>query len=354
MKKLFRIIIILFGILLAAAILLFAALVITEYRPSDVEAIVPEGTLAGQSVRAGEDLTFLTWNIGYAALGKDSDFVMDGGGKVPAANRETVGKYLDGIKSTVASNSDADILMFQEVDASSSRSFRINECEALSKGIHSYALNYSCIFVPFPWPPFGTVNSGLLTTSDYDMSSAERIALPCPFSWPVSAANLKRCLLVSRFPVEGSEKELVVVNLHLEAYAGSEGKRAQAEKLKDFIVSEFEKGNYVIAGGDFNQLFPGSVESYPNVHTDLWDVPLLDEADLEKGFSYICDLETPSCRLLNQPYDPSDTANTQYYVIDGFIVSPNVQVNSVETLDAGFEYSDHNPVKLSAVLLPEN
>lgn len=38
------------------------------------------------------------------------------------------------------------------------------------------------------------------------------------------------------------------------------------------------------------------------------------------------------------------------YTIDGFIVSPNVEVTSVETLDAGFAYSDHNPVKLQVKL----
>ena len=54
----------------------------------------------------------------------------------------------------------------------------------------------------------------------------------------------------------------------------------------------------------------------------------------------------PTCRLLNQPYDPSDTAHTQYYVIDGFILSPNVEVKSVSTIDCGFENSDHNPVEL--------
>lgn len=39
--------------------------------------------------------------------------------------------------------------------------------------------------------------------------------------------------------------------------------------------------------------------------------------------------------------------NTQYYVIDGFIISPNVELLDVETLDLGFENSDHNPVIIS-------
>jgi hypothetical protein len=42
--------------------------------------------------------------------------------------------------------------------------------------------------------------------------------------------------------------------------------------------------------------------------------------------------------------------NTQYFSIDGFLVSPNVDVASVKTLDLGFEYSDHNPVLLTVSL----
>lgn len=31
-------------------------------------------------------------------------------------------------------------------------------------------------------------------------------------------------------------------------------------------------------------------------------------------------------------------------MLDGFIVSPNIEVLSVETQSLGFRYSDHNPV----------
>ena len=43
--------------------------------------------------------------------------------------------------------------------------------------------------------------------------------------------------------------------------------------------------------------------------------------------------------------------NTQYYVIDGFIISPNVRLEFVKTLDLGFENSDHNPVHIQVTLL---
>ena len=290
-------------------------------------------------------LEILSWNIGYAGLGKDSDFFMDGGKEVQAADGETVYSYLDGIADFLK-DEDPDLLMLQEVDRNSKRTYGMDEAAILARGESAFAYNYSCPFVPYPMPPIGRVNSGLLTSTDFAIADAQRLALPCPFDWPVRTANLKRCLLVSYLPIEGSDKQLVLVNLHLEAYDDGEGKLAQTKMLLDFVSAEYEKGNYVIAGGDFNQTFPGSMEKYPIVHDDYWVPGMLDGADLPEGWSYVYDVDSPTCRLLNRPYDVNDTENNQHYVLDGFIVSPNVEVESVENVDLQFRYSDHNPVKL--------
>ncbi len=298
---------------------------------------------------AGQSLDVISWNIGYAGLGKASDFFMDGGKQVRAAGPNIMGGYLNGIADTLSAG-DYDLVLLQEVDVASSRTFNVNQVQRLARGSSVHALNYSCPFVPYPLPPIGKVNSGLFTTTDLHIEQADRISLPCPFSWPIRVANLKRCLLVSYLPIDGSEQQLVLVNLHLEAYDDGAGKVAQTKQLMDFLQSEYDKGNYVIAGGDFNQIFPGSLEVYPNTHPELWEPGVLDEAALPAGFSFAYDLAVPSCRLLNQPYDPADTANTQHYVIDGFILSPNVKLESVETLDLGFENSDHNPVHIQVTL----
>ena len=79
---------------------------------------------------------------------------------------------------------------------------------------------------------------------------------------------------------------------------------------------------------------------------------MLEEDSIPEGFSYVFDDSVPTCHLLNQPYKPADNANTQYYVIDGMIVSPNVKVEQAETLDERFVYSDHNPVRCVLTLQP--
>ena len=64
-------------------------------------------------------------------------------------------------------------------------------------------------------------------------------------------------------------------------------------------------------------------------------------------WQFMMDETVPSCRLLNEPYN---AATAQHYVIDGFILSRNVRVEHIETLDLGFENSDHNPVSLQVTL----
>lgn len=184
-----------------------------------------------------------------------------------------------------------------------------------------FALNYSCDYVPYPvTEPIGRVHSGVATYSRYDITAATRYRLPCPFSWPVRIANLKRCLLVTRIPIDDSEQELVLVNLHLEAYDDGEGKEAQTAMLLQILQEEYVKGNYVIAGGDFNQSFPDGHGPLSHCSGADWTPGTL--GDLPAGWRYAWDSAAPTCRLLNQPYS-AGSSGTQFYVIDGFILSPN-------------------------------
>ena len=352
-----------FGVLLLVLVLIvalfFGFLTVTQLNPETEGANVKlmlDRDESNRTYAEGDQISVLSWNVGYSALGKESDFFMDGGEQTRPESKAVVEKNLAGIIDTIRSKN-ANFTLLQEVDSGSTRSYGVVETNEIANATglkNVYALNYKCAFVPFPWPPLGKVSSGLLTLSTAaEISGAERVALPSPFSWPVSTANLKRCLCVTRIPLENSDKQLVLVNLHLEAYDDGEGKIAQTKVLTEYLRAEYEAGNYVIAGGDFNQTFPGGLDVYPMVDANYWAPGTLDDSNLPgEGWQFAYDTATPTCRLLNMPYDPADPA-TQYYVIDGFILSPNVQLGSVETQNEQFAYTDHNPVLLNVTLVAD-
>ncbi len=350
-KKLFKIAGILLLVVVVAALGLLGYLTIFEFYPKETVKI---DTTKGENTLLefdGGTFTVLTMNVGYYGLGKESDFFMDGGKMSLAPSKETVLKNYDGIKEILAANS-PDFTFLQEVDEQAKRNYFVNGVEKLKadfKQSTAFAYNYKVDYVPYPWPPMGKIYSGLLTMAKYELNDCERIPLPCPFKWPIRVANLKRGLLLSRVPIKGSDKEIVLINFHLEAYDSGEGKIEQTKKLLSVLEEEYKKDNYVIAGGDFNQIFPKSDERYVNTHENLWLPGKLNQEEMGE-FVLVWDETAPTCRLLNKPYDPSDKENTQYYIIDGFLVSPNVTASAKTIETHNFEFADHNPVLLTAEL----
>ena len=377
-QKILRVVLLVIGALLLIVVGFLGWFTINEYKPADVEKVqvdTTEGT--GKKLKAGDTVSILTWNMGYGALGDNADFFMDGGTSVMTATKERMEVNVAGYEGAISSVN-PDIIFIQEIDLHSKRSYNENQYTKIQGEypiltqeknkedadfngyVTTFAYNFKAKFVPYPFPEtIGNVEGGLSTISKYEISDAERISLPCPFSWPVSTVNLKRCLLVNRTPVydkDGNDtgKEFVFVNLHLEAYDDGEGKKAQTEQLKNFLQAEYDKGNYVIAGGDFNQTFSNvDTSAYPihNEIPDVWTPGSIDVNDIGSDFQCLMDNTNPTCRSLDKPYkNLENIADFQYYTIDGFIVSNNVKVNSINTYSAGFAASDHNPVGLNITI----
>jgi endonuclease/exonuclease/phosphatase family metal-dependent hydrolase len=344
------------GTLLLIVVVIAAAgigyLTYAEYKPADRETVAVDGS-AAKTLYADVPLTVLSWNVGYGALGDNADCFLDGGKMVISADVPRVKSNLEGMVNAIAAEK-PDIFFLQEVDVEATRSHHINELESIRTAFPAYATsfanNFKVAYIPYPIPPLGKVDAGIATFSTYPVTSSERIQLPCPFTWPMRVVNLKRCLLVSRIPVANSGKELVLVNLHLEAYDSGEGKIAQTKMLVEFINGERAKGNYVIAGGDFNQTFSNvDTSMYPTRGGD-WMPGLIDTNEIGGGWQFLMDNKTPTCRTLKEPYVGADKSTFQYYMIDGFIVSDNIHVESLETVDLDFVCTDHNPVVLKFTL----
>ncbi|MBB6481466.1 endonuclease/exonuclease/phosphatase family protein [Spirochaeta isovalerica] len=322
-------------------------LTITDYRPDLITSA--EMTNQGQSPRTSESLTIINWNLGYGGLGENMDFFMDGGTGVRAPEAEYLTNW-QGIETFIRKNT-ADVYFFQEMDRKSTRSYKNDQYEITAELLAGYnrtfAPNYKVKYIPSPTivgTQYGSVLSGLALFSRFPFSQSLRYSLPGNYKWPKSVFFLDRCLLVSTATVSGG-KEVVFINAHLSAYdKGGFLKKDQLKFLKDLAEKEYGDGKYVIIGGDWNSYMPGtdgatfkSEEKAPDFYQ-----PLPPDWQME-GWTWGADRSTPTNRSLAAPYKAGETFTT---VIDGFLLSPNLELKSINTIDLNFKHTDHNPLRL--------
>lgn len=331
MKRILKLLafLIMLPLLYVASNLLYSTL--ADFTPPEHEEV---RVFNPQSAVPDSVVTLLTWNIGYAGLGVESDFFYDGGVSVRMSEQLTR-KNMEGILQTLTSLDSVDIIMLQEVDTFSKRSWWANEFEEISAALPSHSgaftLNYQVDFVPIPWTdPMGRVKGGLASFSRFGMGTPVRHQLPSSFPWPDRIYFLDRCLLVKRIPLSNG-RELVVINLHNSAF-DEEGtlKAAELAYLKELLLEEEAKGNPTIVGGDWNQGAPG---------TGFDEVP----AELLPGWKWAFDARVGTNRALKAAYEAGVTPT---FVIDHYLVSSGLEVEEVRTIDMGFIYSDHQPVYL--------
>jgi endonuclease/exonuclease/phosphatase family metal-dependent hydrolase len=347
LKKILKAVLIIIIVLVLGFIGLIVYAMISDYKPEGKEVI----TQSDNPSLLNDSLTFsfLTWNIGYAGLDKDMDFFKDGGIKVitPENNfRENFSR----IEDFLSKNDTIDFIYIQEIDRDSKRSYRVDEYENISKKLQGYnpffAVNYDVFFVPAPpLKPMGKVVSGLATFSKYTPESSARYSLPGDFGFPTQLFYLDRCFMVNRYKLSGG-KELVLINTHNEAFDEGDIRKAQMETMRDYIMNEYNSGNYVIAGGDWNQYPPDFVPAFPKnqVNTSLMAI----ESDFLPGkWKWVFDPTSPSNRSVVAAYDPATTTTD---VRDFFVLSPNLESVSVKCYNLGFANSDHNPVIIKVKL----
>ncbi len=162
------------GVLLISLVGLLLAF---EWRPEQfMETPVSGGGEVSGEVP--EQLTLVSWNIGYAGLGKDADFFMDGG---KMARPPDVGVVRDNLLAACeyVGKNPADIVLLQEVDSDASRTFGIDQIGAIARVLPGFfyarAINFKVPWIPYPLlSPIGRVESGLLTLSRYKPSSPKQ------------------------------------------------------------------------------------------------------------------------------------------------------------------------------------
>jgi endonuclease/exonuclease/phosphatase family metal-dependent hydrolase len=310
----------------------------TEYKPADIEeALILNKNKQGIIDSSGL-IKIFTWNIGIGSATKDK-------GVFSSNNIDTTDSLEKNKKNieNIILQKNYDLIMLQEAPLDFARYFT-------EKQINSYNSYYAYNIKESLFPGRGNISIGLTTLTQYQPIMAKRIKLPGLLPWPVNLFTYKRCLLETRYPYKN--KELVVYNVHIEFFDNQEKVRTQELNfIKEKILEEYTKGNYVIAGGDWNLVLPGvnrkAFSPYQSPEFIAQAIKKFHPDWTPKGWDWVYPLDIPTIRSTDTAYKKGKNYTT---VIDGFIISPNIAIISSNGVDLGFEYSDHQPVDIEIKL----
>lgn len=331
-----------FIVLLLIPIILIAYLKITEYKPQDIEnsRIIKNNN----SAKTKKIMTITTLNTGYSSLDKSQDFFLEGGKGSRCVSRDKTQSNLKKMVKMLR-EIDSDFYFLQEVDETSRRSCFTNQVRYIAKKFNdfnsSYVNNYKVRYVPVPlFKPMGSVISGLLSLSRYKITESKRYQLRGDESFFRRLFFLKRCMMVNKITCKDG-KELILINIHLSAYDKSGHiRKIQCAHLSEFINEISKTNKHVIIGGDWNHLLDNSI--YKDDMPD-W-VGLLPEGLFEASYKIVYDKNVNTVRSGDMPYKKGQNFET---IIDGFLVSPAIEIVNIETTDHEFKYTDHNPVTMA-------
>lgn len=322
-------------------------IIVTDYNPDLIEDSVI--LRDNENSIIGSTFTVTTFNIGYGGLDKDQDFFMDGGTMGHSKSEKQTEVNLSAFESFIDVQN-SDFYFLQEVDVKGSRSFNVNQQESILNEFNDYSSTYSYNFkakyIPIPISdPIGSAYSGLMNLSRFSPDLSKRYKLPGIEPFPKRYFDLDRSIMEDVYTLENGKK-LYMINIHLSAYdKGGLIRAEQVQFLIDYINDIYDDGeSYIIFGGDWNHLLDSNKyeENMPE-----WVATLPDNL-FDTGFTLAYDTTVNTVRSNDTAYIQGVNFET---VIDGFLVSPNIRIDSVIGNNLEFANSDHNPVTLTFTLL---
>ena len=333
-------------------------------------------------VNVGDTYKALTYNIGFGAYSQDYTFFLDTGydrdgnetcGHWSKARSKDEVLYNTNGAISLAESTGSDFIFFQEVDTNSTRSYHVNQYDKIVDKFNSFdnvfAKNFHSAYLPYPlYDMHGKVNAGLTTISKYQIQNAERKQYTISDSLS-KLFDLDRCFSVSEINVNNGKK-LYIVNSHMSAYdKGGEIRTKQVAELNKFLQEKKDSNDYVVVGGDWNHDLltynPEFSYTEENIPFDVgkkvpdWVSYYFDKdgkSPLVDGYKVVASDNYPTCRNNDIEYQPGESF---VCVVDGFIVSENIQVVSHANVQSpkgkkgvqGFAYADHDPAQLEFKLL---
>ncbi|MDA3905369.1 MAG: endonuclease/exonuclease/phosphatase family protein [Bacteroidales bacterium] len=238
-----------------------------------------------------------------------------------------------------------DIIGFQEIDVFAKRSFYYNQPDSLGINLEylngSLAVNWDKKYVPFPYWPF-QYHFGKLISAQYVMSNLEilendYVVLPKPVNAPFyyNAFYLDR--LIQKTWVKTSKGELLVMNVHLEAFD-------QETRIMhvDAVIEEYLKYTDelpVLLIGDFNSRAMGPEGSLNESARKMFEVSGVGVAIADSMFAI-----DP---IRNYTFSSGDPVEKIDYI---FYNTKYIKKLDAKVVQEAGEASDHFPVWMQFVL----
>lgn len=259
-----------------------------------------------------DDVLLLTYNIGDCTFG-DSIF------SIPKYQAE---ENLTGIISLLE-DGNYDICLFQESDWINLTNYFINPSKRIADHFSEYSYIYGSNSNLFNY-----MDNGNMNLVQYE-SQNQCLDVPHRGEGILNDYFLVHKLLIeTRIKIRNTDKELIVYNIHLAPYSQNYlVRREQIKYILKLANLEYEFGNYVVIGGDWNI----DLQSEWVIKTEMRDIFGDNPWPFEKLNS-----------ATHQKFD--EYGNKVIQSIDGFLYSPNLKGN-VQNLE-DFTYSDHSPVEL--------
>jgi len=224
---------------------------------------IEDGTLyTANSITTPPDavnqIKVMTWNIRFGA-GRIPWFG-DSCGERVILSKDEVYASLEALADKI-NEIEPDILLLQEVDINSKRSGYINQLQWL---LDSTYLNYGALGTSWqaqyiPSDGLGRMHAGNAILSRWPIADAVRIQLPRRGDQDglTSYFYIQHNMLKTKIALPGLDN-FYVCNIHLAAFSTDDTKKKQVDRVKEELDRLSANGAYLIAGGDFNLLPPGS------------------------------------------------------------------------------------------------
>ena len=328
-------------VILVVVFLITLMITVAGFKPQ--EGNLPVIEKSQKQLSGDEPISLITWNLGYGGLGEESTFIADGGKSILPPSKQIVAKNIKNIAAFLRQNP-ADIILLQEAAQKSRLIFNLDLWQEITNNLSEYNHSHTPT-VKVPWfPIIGRLITGNAILSNVKPGSMFRHNLPLEEKGILGIFQQKYNFMSARFDLPDSDRQFVVVNLHLAAFdEGGIIRKKQLKKLKDFMLSEYEKGNFVVVGGDWNHSLTET--NFPSTTSEkyLFWIHELPADFTPDGWQWAFDPNVPTVRTLERPYSPGENYTC---IIDGFLLSPNLDLLSVTGFDLQFRFSDHQPIRI--------